>query len=73
MNKPVVHFERGRLHQYATVIESEDPLTLSHHCIHLGEEFMMPPAFYAYDTTRQMTPEEFIQYLQQAGVDCSPQ
>ena len=73
MSKPVVHFERGRLYQYATVIESEDPVTFSHHCIHLGEEFQMTPEFYAYDPHRQMTPEEFIQYLQQAGVDCSPQ
>lgn len=72
-NRPVVHFERGQCHQYATVLESADPPVFSHHCIHQGSEFDMPDAFYAYNPNTHMTPEEFVEFLQQAGVDCSPQ
>ncbi len=73
MDRPVVHFERGDRHQYATRIVSKDPLVLEHHCIHDESEFMMPPEFYAYDSTKEMTPEEFKQFLVQAGVDLTPQ
>jgi hypothetical protein len=72
-NRPVVHFERGDRHQYATVLENEDPPVFSHHCIRDGEEFIMTPAFYAYNPNSHMTPEEFKQFLEQSGVDCSPQ
>jgi len=72
-NEPVVHFERGDRHQYATVLESQDPPVFSHHCIHNEEEFSMPASFYEYNQNNQMTPEEFIEFLVQAGVNCTPQ
>jgi hypothetical protein len=62
--EPVVHFERGERLQYATRLISTNPDVFEHHCVrNYRDPVQMPEEFYAFDSSRHMTTEEFENFV----------